>query len=590
VSKKWYSIINEDMYLWRSRGYVDGLWDQEGYSLALRLRQPQQVYKIATTFRQRGIRLDTLKPFVHGETWQQLLHQPEFNRIFGSVAHGSPKSSPISPSKLLPSAVALGPPPHPFKHMYERALGMQQNWYSGEPKRTTFAGHASAVVTCLQFDDEKIVSGSDDQSICIYDIQTGKLIRQLDGHEGGVWALQYFGDTLVSGSTDRTVRVWNLKTGKMTHVFHGHTSTVRCLQLLLPVASGANSTSHLKTKHVASTFKGGYVSSSTWLPQASTPNLTEPLIITGSRDTTIRVWRLPEPDDPMYPPPQSSSSNPPQQASMSGTNSSSLSDLAGMSNEAGTPTLHSSTSGVIPNSSATSFGSATNPYFRHVLTGHSHSVRALAGHGNIVCSGSYDSTVRVWDVVKGECRWRLTGHTQKVYSIVFDGVSRCWSGSMDATVRCWDINTGQCIAVLEGHSSLVGLLEATPRYLVSAAADTTLRLWRTSDHQPIHTLQAHANAITCFQFDNNKIVSGSEGAVKLWDPISGKVIRDLIPDVANVWRLQISERWLVAAISRDGRTEFVVLDFDPETNSSSDTPVDPLSLNDVDMVGSGLEG
>lgn len=54
-----------------------------------------------------------------------------------------------------------------------------------------------------------------------------------------------------------------------------------------------------------------------------------------------------------------------------------------------------------------------NPYHIRLLEGHGHAVRALAAHGRTLVSGSYDSTVRVWDIVNGECRFILTGHTQK---------------------------------------------------------------------------------------------------------------------------------------------------------------------------------
>lgn len=47
------------------------------------------------------------------------------------------------------------------------------------------------------------------------------------------------------------------------------------------------------------------------------------------------------------------------------------------------------------------------------LEGHDHAVRALAARGRTLVSGSYDCTVRIWDIVTGECKWVLVGHTQK---------------------------------------------------------------------------------------------------------------------------------------------------------------------------------
>ena len=88
--------------------------------------------------------------------------------------------------------------------------------------RISVSGHGNKVVTCLQHDDEKVVTGVDDKCILIYSTQTGQLMKVLEGHEGGVWALKYTGNTLVTGSTDRTVRVWNMKTRAMYSYFRGH--------------------------------------------------------------------------------------------------------------------------------------------------------------------------------------------------------------------------------------------------------------------------------------------------------------------------------------------------------------------------------
>lgn len=55
-----------------------------------------------------------------------------------------------------------------------------------------------------------------------------------------------------------------------------------------------------------------------------------------------------------------------------------------------------------------------NPYHLKLLEGHSHAIRDVATHGRTAVSGSYDRTVRVWDIITGECKFVLTGHTEKV--------------------------------------------------------------------------------------------------------------------------------------------------------------------------------
>ncbi|KAF4122069.1 F-box and WD-40 domain protein CDC4 [Geosmithia morbida] len=400
------------------------------------------------------------------------------------------------------SAAAVVPDPHIglptlrqlhlFKSLYRRHYMMQQSWTSGKvkPSHVAFAAHPNHVITCLQFDEDKIITGSDDTFIHVYDTKTGKLRKKLVGHEGGVWALQYEGNILVSGSTDRSVRVWDIEAGICQQVFYGHTSTVRCLQILSPTQTGT-------------TPDGQAIMQ----PE-------KPLIITGSRDSQLRVWRLPEVGSKRY----------------------------------------------IQNSLPTQESEC--PYFIRALSGHTHSVRAISAYGDTLVSGSYDSVVRVWRISTGECLHVLHGHSQKVYSVVLDHErNRCISGSMDSLVKIWDLATGACLHTLEGHSLLVGLLDLNDGRLVSAAADSTLRIWDPETGRCKNTLMAHTGAITCFQHDGQKVISGSEKTVKMWDIQTGECVQDLLTDLTGVWQVKFDGRRCVAAVQRDQMTYVEILDF-----------------------------
>ncbi|KAK2074846.1 hypothetical protein P8C59_009020 [Phyllachora maydis] len=392
------------------------------------------------------------------------------------------------PQLGLPSLRKL----HLFKSLYRRHYMIRKSWTSGKvkPGHVAFAAHPRHVITCLQFDDDKIITGSDDTLIHVYDTNTGKLRTKLEGHEGGVWALQYEGNTLVSGSTDRSVRVWDIQKGICTQTFFGHTSTVRCLQILMPTNTGK--------------LQDGQP---VMMPA-------KPLIITGSRDSQLRVWRLPEAGSRRY-------------------------------IQTGPPASDDQC-----------------PYFIRILAGHTHSVRAISAHGDTLVSGSYDSTVRVWRISTGEQRHILHGHSQKVYSVVLDHArNRCISGSMDSLVKIWDLDTGACLHTLEGHSLLVGLLDLRDERLVSAAADSTLRIWDPETGRCKSTLMAHTGAITCFQHDGRKVVSGSEKTVKMWDIHTGECIQDLLTDLSGVWQVKFDERRCVAAVQRDNLTYVEILDF-----------------------------
>jgi F-box and WD-40 domain protein CDC4 len=125
---------------------------------------------------------------------------------------------------------------------------------------------------------------------------------------------------------------------------------------------------------------------------------------------------------------------------------------------------------------------------------------------------------------------------------------------MDSHVRIWDLATGACLHTLEGHNLLVGLLDLRDERLVSAAADSTLRIWDPDTGRCKNTLTAHTGAITCFQHDGHKVISGSEKTVKMWNVQTGQCIQDLLTDLSGVWQVKFDGRRCVAAVQRESLT------------------------------------
>ncbi|KAK9370757.1 WD40-repeat-containing domain protein [Lipomyces kononenkoae] len=353
----------------------------------------------------------------------------------------------------------------------------------------SFAAHGRNTVTSLEFNADWIITASDDCAINVYGTATTKLHATLRGHRGGVWTLGFIGKTLVSGSVDSTVRVWDIERAKCTHVFSCRTSPIRCLKILQPVTTGRD------------------------------PSLepSYPIIVTGSRDGSIGVWRLPdlERDAPEY--------------------------LADDLPEA-----------------------ANSQFFLRALLGHTNTVRDISGHGNLLVSGSYDSSVYVWKIDTGKCIFQLVGHKAKVYSVVIDCKrSRCISGSMDCSVKVWSLDSGSCLYTLEGHTNLVGLLYLYQDILVSASADSTLRVWDAESGRCLHELAGHVGAITSFQHNDKIVISGSTDTIKMWNIRTGKFVKDLISDLHRVWQLKFDNQRCVAAVQRESFTFVeVVVSFD----------------------------
>ncbi|ETO35368.1 WD-40 repeat protein, partial [Reticulomyxa filosa] len=85
-----------------------------------------------------------------------------------------------------------------------------------------------------------LCSGSDDNTICLWDVETSKSLHVFNGHEDTVWCVDISplqnnnrndnnigvisgnGYTVYSGSGDNTIRIWDIETTKQLNVFKGH--------------------------------------------------------------------------------------------------------------------------------------------------------------------------------------------------------------------------------------------------------------------------------------------------------------------------------------------------------------------------------
>ncbi|KAK8844097.1 hypothetical protein IAR55_006891 [Kwoniella newhampshirensis] len=118
-----------------------------------------------------------------------------------------------------------------------------------------------------------------------------------------------------------------------------------------------------------------------------------------------------------------------------------------------------------------------------VLKGHSDGVMCLQYHTAltnpsypVLITGSYDRTVRVWNLDSGEEVRVLSGHTRAVRALQFDQML-LFTGGMDGTVRMWNWRAGECLRVMDGHSDGVIALNYNGYLLASGSADTTIQVW-----------------------------------------------------------------------------------------------------------------
>jgi len=122
------------------------------------------------------------------------------------------------------------------------------NYYEGATKYRIFKTledykNLACYLSLVVLPDGTLASGSDDYTIKIWDVKTGKRIKTLCGHTSWIRSLAVLSDgSLVSGSDDYTIKIWDVKTGKRIKTLNGHTRCIRSL-VVLPdgtLASGSH--------------------------------------------------------------------------------------------------------------------------------------------------------------------------------------------------------------------------------------------------------------------------------------------------------------------------------------------------------------
>ena len=161
----------------------------------------------------------------------------------------------------------------------------------------------------------------------------------------------------------------------------------------------------------------------------------------------------------------------------------------------------------------------------HTLTGHTAYVPAIAvtPDGRTAISGSRDKTLKVWDIATGGALRTLTGHADAVLAVALTPDGRyAISGSHDKTLKVWDIATGRELRTLTGHTDWVRAVAVTPdgRTAVSGSDDNTLKVWDIATGRRLRTLTGHTGAVYAVAVtpDGRTAISGgSDRTLKVWD-------------------------------------------------------------------------
>lgn len=308
-------------------------------------------------------------------------------------------------------------PGFPWKYMYlsfdQDLKRVARNWKHPKEDPTHSFSCGGNGIYCLQYDNDKIITGSRDHKIKIWDVETYELQREFVGHQGSVLCLQFDETKVISGSSDATVRIWDLETGDCMQQLTSHDGSVLHLKFhrnklvtcskdkLVILWELDEETGQYEARHTFADHKAA----------VNVVEFDEKYIVSASGDRSIRIW-LTETGEP--------------HRVLRGH----LRGIACLQFKGDTIVTGSSDKTLKKWSIEQGTCLAT-------LRGHDDLVRCVRFNSTHIVSGSYDTTVRIWDFESGDLLSTLYGHRNRVFRVQFDRF-KIVSSSQDDNIMVWD--------------------------------------------------------------------------------------------------------------------------------------------------------
>lgn len=167
-------------------------------------------------------------------------------------------------------------------------------------------------------------------------------------------------------------------------------------------------------------------------------------------------------------------------------------------------------------------------------TDHSSNIASVAfsPDGKVFATGSWDNTVKLWEVSRGYQLRTLVGHEKQVDAVAFSPDGKILaSGSWDKTIRLWDPTSGALLHVCQGHRDRVETIAFSPNGKILASGNSAdydkIRFWDVGSGAEIHALANRPNGINAIAFSPDARFFATAGykTITLWDAATYAEIR-----------------------------------------------------------------
>ncbi|BAY88615.1 MULTISPECIES: NB-ARC domain-containing protein [unclassified Tolypothrix] len=339
-------------------------------------------------------------------------------------------------------------------------------------------------------DGKLLISGSDDNTLKIWNLETGEETLALTGHTKFITAVAVTpnGKYIISSSGDRTIKVWEINTGQLVFTLTGHTSSVNA---------------------VAVTSDSQFV-------------------ISGSSDTTVKIWNLNTGNE------FCTLGNLEDQKArflqiLRSKNKKDFDFIDAVYSVVVTPDCKQVIAGYdyrtirvwnIENKTQVSSWKCEAPLVRSL---------ALALDGKLLIAASGANTIQGWSLDTGKEVLRLEGHNRGVtiIAITSDG-KRLISYAFDKTFKYWNIETGEEILAFKAEDKNIKSIVLTPDNKNLISGSNIIKIWSLEINNKNIYFSEHNDSIQALAItpDGRKAISCSDDkTMKFWNLESQDVIR-----------------------------------------------------------------